>query len=102
MSALRKTGGYVSNDTKFVDNYFSNLSKDTRDFIGGDYNVTLSENLNKIAKEKNISMYRIAKDGELSMSYVWDICKGKKENPSLSILRKLSKVLDVSIEELIG
>lgn len=64
--------------------------------------MPLSENLKKIAKEKNISMYRIAKDGEISMSYVWDIFKGKQENPSLSILRKLSKVLGVSIEELIG
>lgn len=64
--------------------------------------MSLSENLNKIAKEKNISMYRIAKDGELSMSYVWDICNGKRENPSLSVLRKLSKALEVNIEELIG
>lgn len=64
--------------------------------------MSLSENLNKIAKEKNITMYRVAKDGELSMSYVWDIFKGKKENPSLSILRKLAKTLDVTIEELIG
>lgn len=63
--------------------------------------MALSENLNKIAKEKNISMYRIAKDGELSMSYVWDIFKGKKENPSLSILRKLARALNVTIEELI-
>lgn len=63
--------------------------------------MALSENLNKIAKEKNISMYRIAKDGELSMSYVWDIFKGRKENPSLSILRKLARALNVTIEELI-
>jgi DNA binding domain, excisionase family len=33
LPTIRKTGGYVGNSEKFVDNYFSNLSKETRQVI---------------------------------------------------------------------
>lgn len=62
----------------------------------------LSKNITKIAKEKNITMYRIAKDSNLSMSYVWEICKGKRENPSIAVISKIAKVLDTTIDELIS
>lgn len=62
--------------------------------------MTLSENIKKIAKEKNVTMYRIAKDGELSMSYVWEIVQGKKMNPSIKIVKKIADVLDTTIDEL--
>lgn len=64
--------------------------------------MSLADNLNEIAAQKNISMYRVAKDGELSISYVWDIFKGNRENPSLNILKKLAKGLNVSVEDLIN
>lgn len=64
--------------------------------------MALADNLNEIATKRNMSMYRVAKDGDLSLSYVWDIFKGKKENPSLNILKKLAKALNVSVEELIS
>lgn len=64
--------------------------------------MSLADNLNEIAAQKNISMYRVAKDGELSISYVWDIFKGNRENPSLNILKKLAKGLDVTVEDLIN
>lgn len=63
--------------------------------------MSLSENVRKIAKEKNISMYRIAKDGQLSMSYVWEITNGKKENPSINVLKKIATVLETTVDELI-
>lgn len=62
----------------------------------------LSQNIVKIAKEKNITMYKLAKDSGLSMSYVWEICKGKKENPSITVVSKIAKVLDVKLDELIS
>lgn len=64
--------------------------------------MALSENITKIAKEKNITMYRIAKDSDLSMSYVWEICKGKKENPSIAVISKIAKVLNTTVDELIS
>lgn len=61
----------------------------------------LSRNITKIAKEKNITMYRIAKESNLSMSYVWEICKGKRENPSITVISKIAKVLNTTVDELI-
>lgn len=62
----------------------------------------ISQNISRIAKEKNITMYRIAKDGNLSMSYVWEICKGKRENPSITVISKIAKVLGTTVDELIS
>lgn len=62
----------------------------------------ISRNISRIAKEKNLTMYRIAKDGNLSMSYVWEICKGKRENPSITVISKIAKVLGTTIDELIS
>lgn len=62
----------------------------------------ISKNISRIAKEKNITMYRIAKDGNLSMSYVWEICKGKRENPSITVISKIAKVLGTTVDELIS
>ena len=62
----------------------------------------LSRNITEIAKEKNITMYRIAKESNLSISYVWEICKGKRANPSIAVISKIAKVLDTTIDELIS
>lgn len=62
----------------------------------------LAENINRIAKEKGITMYKIAKDADLSVSYVWDICKGNRENPSINVMKKIAKVLEVTVDKLIN
>lgn len=62
----------------------------------------ISQNISRIAEEKNITMYRIAKDGNLSMSYVWEICKGRKKNPSITVISKIAKVLGTTVDELIS
>lgn len=62
----------------------------------------LSQNISRMAKEKNITMYRLAKDSNLSVSYVWEICKGKRENPSINVINKIAKVLDTTVDELIS
>lgn len=54
LKQIRLTGGYVGNSTKFVDNYFSNLSKDTRKIILSELenkNKTLMAERVKIDKE---------------------------------------------------
>lgn len=61
----------------------------------------LSENIKRIAEEKGITMYRVAKDGELSQSYVWELFHGIRQNPSIDIIKKISKILGVSVDELI-
>ncbi|MEG1256869.1 BRO family protein [Clostridium sp.] len=54
LPTIRKTGGYVNNNAKFVDNYFGTLSKDTREIILAELeskNKTLIAERVKIDKE---------------------------------------------------
>ena len=48
---IRKTGGYVDNSSKFVDNYFSNLSKNTKENI-----LSELENKNKCHMAKTVKI----------------------------------------------
>lgn len=48
---IRKTGGYVDNSSKFVDNYFSNLSKNTKEII-----LSELENKNKCLMAQRVKI----------------------------------------------
>lgn len=63
--------------------------------------MTIGDNIKRIAKEKNISFYRICKNGKISNSYMSDLVNNKRKNPSIDILKRISNELGVSIEELI-
>nr|DAI90551.1 MAG TPA: helix-turn-helix domain protein [Caudoviricetes sp.] len=58
-------------------------------------------NILEISRKRNISLYRIAKDSGVSESYVNDIVHGRKDNPSIKLLKKIADTLDVSIQDLI-
>ncbi|WP_099330025.1 helix-turn-helix domain-containing protein [Clostridium paraputrificum] len=64
--------------------------------------MSLSDNIKRISKEKDITMYRIAKEGNLSTSYVWEIVQGKRENPSIRVIKKIANVLEVTVDELVS
>lgn len=51
LPTLRKTGGYVDNSEKFVDNYFSNLSKNTKKTI-----LAELENKNKFLMAERVKI----------------------------------------------
>lgn len=55
-------------------------------------------------KEKNITIYRLAKESGLPYATVNDICNGKTkiENCSAGTVYKIARVLNVSMEELIA
>ncbi|CCJ32850.1 helix-turn-helix domain-containing protein [Caloramator australicus] len=63
--------------------------------------MTVGDNIRRIAQEKNISFYRICKDSKVSNSYMSDLVNNKRKNPSIDILKRISNVLGVSIDELI-
>jgi len=63
--------------------------------------MAIGDNIRRIAKEKNISFYRICKNGKISNSYMSDLVNNKRKNPSIDILKRISNELGVSIEELI-
>lgn len=51
LPTIRKTGGYVDNSEKFVDNYFSNLSKSTKETI-----LSELENKNKVLMAERVKI----------------------------------------------
>ncbi|WP_346961586.1 BRO family protein [Clostridium sp.] len=51
LPTIRKTGGYVDNSEKFVDNYFRNLSKTTKEII-----LVELENKNKILMAERVKI----------------------------------------------
>jgi len=63
--------------------------------------MAIGDNIRRIAKEKNKTFYRIAKEANISESYLNDLVNNKKLNPSLKILKKIANGLGVDITELI-
>ena len=59
--------------------------------------------INKLLKEKNITKYRLSKDSGIPYSTISDICSGKTslEKCSAETVYKLSRILDVSMEQLL-
>lgn len=71
LPTIRKTGGYVDNSSKFVDNYFSNFNSDTRKL--------LLDELNKKNKELLSSKHKIDKqiaDNQVIISKIEETLKG--------------------------
>lgn len=64
--------------------------------------MNLSDNLKNVIGKKNITMYKLAKESGISISYVWEIVQGKKKNPSIATIKKMAIVLDTTVDELIS
>ena len=60
--------------------------------------------IHEVLQEKNMSIYRLARDSELPYATVNDICNGKAklEKCSAETVYKIARALDVSMEELIA
>lgn len=65
--------------------------------------AVIDMNINKALKQKNMTMYRLAKLSGVPHATLNNICSGQAqiEKCSAETLFKLAKVLDVSIEDLI-
>lgn len=63
--------------------------------------LIFSENIKIIRKNKNLTQEELAEKSDLSISYVKQIesCKGYK-NITLTTMLKISKALDISINDL--
>lgn len=62
----------------------------------------LSENLKHYREKKGYSKLRLARESGLSARCIEHIEYGKAKNPRMLTLEKISRVLDVSIENLIA
>lgn len=64
--------------------------------------MPIGDNIRRIAEEKNMTIYKVMKKSKVSMAYIYDLANNKQSNPSVDILKKIAKALEVSIEELLN
>lgn len=60
-----------------------------------------SQNLKDIRKDKQMSQFDLSEATKISQAYISQLEAGLKQ-PTLGVLQKLSKALNVSIAKLIG
>ena len=53
-------------------------------------------------KQKKVTQEELARKVGVSQAYICALESGKRENPSIYILVRIAKVLDITIEDLIG
>lgn len=66
----------------------------------GDYEATISDNLQEIMRFRELSAIQLAKKSGVPQPRISEIVTGQTLNPQLKTLRKLAKALSVSIGEL--
>lgn len=57
-------------------------------------------NIEKIRKDKNITLYQLSKSTGYSRAYLRRLEKGIQNNPTISVLYAISTILDVNIKDL--
>ncbi len=57
--------------------------------------------LKALREENEWTLEDLAKKAKVTMAYISLLERGKKENPSLAILKRLAKALGVSVSELL-
>ncbi len=54
-----------------------------------------------IAKERNVTKYRIAKNSGITQTTLSEITNGKNTNPTIETLEKIAKGIGIQVSELI-
>lgn len=54
--------------------------------------------IDELRKRKALSYYAIAKDAKVSPQYVYLLAKGKRNNPSLEIMKSIANALEEKVE----
>ncbi|BBK75864.1 helix-turn-helix domain-containing protein [Clostridium butyricum] len=62
---------------------------------------TIGNTINKLRKNRNISKSELARKIDVSPAYITMLENGKKSNPSLEILTKISNVLEIPLDTLV-
>jgi transcriptional regulator with XRE-family HTH domain len=57
-------------------------------------------NIRKVRLEKGIGLNELARQIEIEPSYLSQLERGEKKNPSKNIMEKISNALDKSVQEL--
>lgn len=62
--------------------------------------MNIGENIKEYRKSNKISQRKLAKDAEVSFAYIQQLEKGDKSNPSLEVVKRIAKALNISTEQL--
>lgn len=63
---------------------------------------TLAQNIKRLRKQLKLSQEELAKKANITYSTLIKIESGINKNPTIITLKKLAKVLKVSLDELVG
>jgi transcriptional regulator with XRE-family HTH domain len=69
-------------------------------FNGG--TMSLAAKLRELRLRKSKSLQQVADDVGASKAHIWDLETGKSTNPSIDLLKNLSRCFDVTVADLIG
>lgn len=61
----------------------------------------IGANIKKLRQEKNLTISEFAKRSGVAKSYLSSLERNSQSNPSIEVLIKVSKVLGVSVDDLI-
>jgi len=61
----------------------------------------ITENLRKLRKNNGLSQEKLARLADIANNTIIKIEADKNQNPTLDILKKIAKTLEVSVDELI-
>jgi transcriptional regulator with XRE-family HTH domain len=64
--------------------------------------MSLAAKLRELRLRKGKSLQQVADDVGASKAHIWDLETGKSTNPSIDLLKNLSRCFDVSVADLIG
>lgn len=77
-----------------------NIIKTTKYYGGGEV-MTIGEAIIELAKERNITKYRISKNSGIAQTTLSEITNGKNTNPTVETLEKIAKGMSIKVSELI-
>lgn len=63
--------------------------------------MSISDNLYKIIKEKDISIHELANKSRVHHSGIYRILKNENKNPGIYTIKKIADSLDINIEKLL-
>jgi transcriptional regulator with XRE-family HTH domain len=64
--------------------------------------MSLAAKIKNLRIRKGLSLQDLADRVESSKAHIWDLESGRSKNPSVDLLAKLAKALEVSIADLVG
>jgi transcriptional regulator with XRE-family HTH domain len=63
--------------------------------------MSIANNLKKIRAEKGLSLEKVARLADLSLSTVVKVADGTNQNPTIDTLTKIAKALEIGVDDLL-